>query len=150
MTHSSNCTTRKLIILHYSHQKEAVDFILKRETEQISSDLSLWERNDVDADEPLYENAFLTLVPLLILNSSFCSYQHIFSGAKRPEPAEVRGGIIADEMGLGKSLIILSIIAGSLDRSQDFISVENQKLSCESQMKRASKGTLILAPSSRT
>ena len=36
-----------------SHQKEAIDFISQRETGQLSSDLSLWKYNDVDADEPL-------------------------------------------------------------------------------------------------
>ncbi|KAI0098178.1 SNF2 family N-terminal domain-containing protein [Nemania sp. FL0031] len=110
------------------HQKEAVDFIFQRETEQISSDLSLWKYNDTDADEPFY--------------------QHKFSGAKRPEPAEARGGMIADEMGLGKTLVILSTIAGSFDRSRDFASVENQQLSSQPLKKRASAGTLILAPSS--
>ncbi|KAJ3579073.1 hypothetical protein NPX13_g1492 [Xylaria arbuscula] len=110
------------------HQKEAVDFIFRRETERSSSELSLWKLNDVDADEPFY--------------------QHIFSGAKRPEPAEARGGIIADEMGLGKSLIILSTIAGSVARSQEFVYRENQQLSCEPPKRRASRGTLILAPSS--
>ncbi|KAI6090313.1 SNF2 family N-terminal domain-containing protein [Hypoxylon rubiginosum] len=110
------------------HQKEAVDFIFQRETEQISSDLSLWKYNDMDADEPFY--------------------QHVFSGAKRPERAEARGGIIADEMGLGKSLVILSTIAGSLDRAKDFAAAENQQLSVPPMRKTASSATLILAPSS--
>ncbi|KAI3335700.1 SNF2 family N-terminal domain-containing protein [Ustulina deusta] len=110
------------------HQKEAVDFIFRRETEQISSDLSLWKFNDVDADEPFY--------------------QHVFSGAKRPERAEARGGIIADEMGLGKSLVMLSTIAGSLDRAKDFVAAENRQLSSQPLKKIASGATLILAPSS--
>ncbi|KAI0550333.1 SNF2 family N-terminal domain-containing protein [Xylaria curta] len=110
------------------HQKEAVDFIFRRETDQISSDLSLWKYNNVDADEPFY--------------------QHVFSGAKRLERAEARGGIIADEMGLGKSLVVLSTIAGSLDRARDFVVAENQRLSSQPTKKAASKATLILAPSS--
>ena len=36
-----------------SHQKEAIDFVYRRETEQMGTDLSLWKYNDVDADEPL-------------------------------------------------------------------------------------------------
>ncbi|KAI8630497.1 SNF2 family N-terminal domain-containing protein [Xylariaceae sp. FL1651] len=110
------------------HQKEAVDFIFQREMDQISSDLSLWKYNDVDADEPFY--------------------QHVFSGAKRPEQAEARGGIIADEMGLGKSLVILSTIAGSLDRAENFVVTENQQLSSQPLRKIASRATLVLAPSS--
>ncbi|KAI1121432.1 SNF2 family N-terminal domain-containing protein [Nemania abortiva] len=111
-----------------AHQKEAVDFIFQRETGQLSSDLSLWKYNDMDADEPFY--------------------QHVLSGAKRPERAESRGGIIADEMGLGKSLVILSTIAGSLDRANDFATSESQQVSSHSLGKKASRATLILAPSS--
>ncbi|KAF5549978.1 hypothetical protein FNAPI_7895 [Fusarium napiforme] len=84
----------------FPYQKEAIDFILKRETGDIPSDLSLWKYNSTDADEPFY--------------------QHVFSGAKRPRKEEAEGGILADDMGLGKSLVILSTIAGSLDRANRF------------------------------
>ncbi|KAG5801390.1 hypothetical protein H9Q74_009290 [Fusarium xylarioides] len=84
----------------FPYQKEAIDFILKRETGDIPSDLSLWKYNSTDADEPFY--------------------QHVFSGAKRPRQEEAEGGILADDMGLGKSLVILSTIAGSLDRANAF------------------------------
>jgi hypothetical protein len=83
------------------------------------------------------------------LTGSFCSYQHIFTGAKRPKQEEAEGGIIADEMGLGKSLVILSTIAGSLDRAEKFVTSENQLISSEQQSKAPSRATLILAPSSR-
>ncbi|KAF5558575.1 SNF2-related [Fusarium mexicanum] len=36
-----------------TYQKEAIDFILKRETGDIPSELSLWKYNSTDADEPL-------------------------------------------------------------------------------------------------
>ncbi|KAF5593767.1 DNA repair and recombination RAD5C [Fusarium subglutinans] len=85
----------------YPYQKEAIDFILKRETGDIPSELSLWKYNSTDADEPFY--------------------QHVFSGAKRPNQEEAEGGILADDMGLGKSLVILSTIAGSLDRANAFV-----------------------------
>ena len=38
---------------HLSHQKEAIDFICRRETGELSSELSLWKYNDLDMDEPL-------------------------------------------------------------------------------------------------
>ncbi|KAJ4283694.1 hypothetical protein NW764_001252 [Fusarium oxysporum] len=85
----------------FPYQKEAVDFIFKRETGDVPSELSLWKYNSTDADEPFY--------------------QHVFSGAKRPHQEEAEGGILADEMGLGKSLVILSTIAGSLDRANTFV-----------------------------
>nr|RBQ99283.1 hypothetical protein FVER53263_00105 [Fusarium verticillioides] len=84
----------------FPYQKEAIDFILKRETGDLPSELSLWKYNSIDADEPFY--------------------QHVFSGAKRPNQEEAEGGILADDMGLGKSLVILSTIAGSLDRAKAF------------------------------
>ncbi|RBA12654.1 hypothetical protein FPRO05_04104 [Fusarium proliferatum] len=85
----------------FPYQKEAVDFIFKRETGDVPSELSLWSYNSTDADEPFY--------------------QHVFSGAKRPRQEEAEGGILADDMGLGKSLVILSTIAGSLDRANAFV-----------------------------
>ncbi|KAJ3454414.1 hypothetical protein MRS44_018308 [Fusarium solani] len=109
------------------HQKEAIDFISKRETGTVPSKLSLWKYNDIDADEPFY--------------------QHVFTGAKRPKQEEAEGGIIADEMGLGKSLVILSTIAGSLDRAEKFVASENHG-STQRPAKAASRATLILAPSS--
>src|SRR4051812_23750653 len=83
------------------------------------------------------------------LTSSFRSYQHVFSGAKRPQQDEAQGGIIADEMGLGKSLVILSTAAGSLDRAEVFVPAENQLLPTQPPRKVPSRATLILAPSSR-
>lgn len=77
------------------------------------------------------------------------SYQHVFTGAKRPQQNEATGGIIADEMGLGKSLVILSTISGSFDRAEGFVSAENQLLQVNSGKKIPSKATLVLAPSSR-
>jgi hypothetical protein len=50
--------------------------------------------------------------------SSFYGYQHVFSGARRPQQEEAKSGIIANKMSLGKSLIILSTIVGSLDRAK--------------------------------
>ncbi|RSL69584.1 hypothetical protein CEP53_002167 [Fusarium sp. AF-6] len=110
------------------HQKEAIDFVSGREIGNVPSELSLWKYNDLDADEPFY--------------------QHIFTGARRPKQEEAEGGIIADEMGLGKSLVILSTIAGSLDRAEKFVASENQLASTEQQSKTPSRATLILAPSS--
>ncbi|TPX09018.1 uncharacterized protein E0L32_001721 [Thyridium curvatum] len=98
------------------------------ENGQLESELSLWKYNDVDSDEPFY--------------------QHVLSGAKRPQRVEARGGIIADEMGLGKSLVILSTIAGSLDRAEAFAMAESQQGPSQPRRKQASKATLIISPSS--
>ena len=52
-------------------------------------------------------------------------------------------------MGLGKSLVILSTIAGSLDRAKEFVASENQLLSTGPSRTYPSRATLIIAPSSR-
>ncbi|KAF2994772.1 hypothetical protein E8E14_002949 [Neopestalotiopsis sp. 37M] len=112
----------------FMHQKEAVDFMSRREREHRDSESSLWEYNDMDADEPFY--------------------QHVLSGAKQPEPTETRGGILADEMGLGKSLVIIYAVASSLDRAAAFVAAEDKQRISQPERKRASKATLIIAPSS--
>ncbi|EHK49549.1 hypothetical protein TRIATDRAFT_270730 [Trichoderma atroviride IMI 206040] len=110
------------------HQKEAIDFIFRRETGQVLPERSLWKYNDTDAEEPFY--------------------QHVFTGAKRPERIEAKGGIIADEMGLGKSLIILSTVASSHDRASSFVAAESQPVTPQPPRKPPSKATLIITPSS--
>lgn len=74
---------------------------------------------------------------------TFPSYQHVFSGAKRPHQEEAEGGILADDMGLGKSLVILSTIAGSLDRADEFVALHQGRGTT------ASGATLIVVSSAR-
>lgn len=109
------------------HQIEAIDFISQRETGNLDSKLSLWKYNDVDQDEPFY--------------------QHVFTGAKRRNRMETKGGIIADEMGLGKTLVVLSTIAGTFDRAKKFVA-ENQPEEGQTLRKIPSQATLVIAPSS--
>jgi hypothetical protein len=49
---------------------------------------------------------------------------------------------VADEMGLGKSLVILSVIAGSLDEARRFGAQKTPQ-----QTRTPSKATLIIVPS---
>ncbi|KAJ6016750.1 hypothetical protein N7451_000129 [Penicillium sp. IBT 35674x] len=103
------------------HQKEAIDFISQHE--KGGSDLEgLWKYNDTDEDEPFY--------------------QHVLNGERRREPDHAKGGIVADEMGLGKSLVILSVIAGSLDEARRFGAQKTPQ-----QIRTPSKATLIIVPS---
>ncbi|KAF2102280.1 hypothetical protein NA57DRAFT_35076, partial [Rhizodiscina lignyota] len=110
------------------HQKEALDFVTQRETGNLPSELSLWKRNEIDADEPFF--------------------QHVFTGAKRPQQDEAPSGIIADEMGLGKSLVIISTISGSLDRAKEFVTTEDQQPWKDQKKMTRSGATLVIAPSS--
>ena len=72
----------------------------------------------------------------------------MFSGAKRSQPDEAKGGILADDMGLGKTLVTLATIAGSLDRADNFVLTESKELGSSQQPRAPSKATLIVAPSS--
>jgi SNF2 family DNA or RNA helicase len=76
------------------------------------------------------------------------SYQHVFSGAKRSQPDEAKGGILADDMGLGKTLVTLATIAGSIDRAENFVLTESKESGSSQQPSVPSKATLIVAPSS--
>lgn len=71
------------------------------------------------------------------------------TGAKRPQRDEAKGGIIADDMGLGKTLVVLSAIAGSLNKAAEFVSNYAGDLSTLSGVQHATRATLILAPSTR-
>jgi hypothetical protein len=77
------------------------------------------------------------------------SFRHALTGTKRPKRDEAKGGIIADDMGLGKTLVVLSAIASSLNVATEFVSNHAGDLSNLSGIQRATKATLILAPSTR-
>lgn len=79
--------------------------------------------------------------------TTFRRYQHRIMGTERPEPREIRGGLIADEMGLGKTMIMLANVLGSLKRAQVFVSPESQHPG-PSSGRRRSKATLVVVPSS--
>jgi hypothetical protein len=52
-------------------------------------------------------------------------------------------------MGLGKSLVVIFTIAASLDQAAAFVAAENKQRLSQPERNRASKATLIIAPSSR-
>ena len=75
------------------------------------------------------------------------SYQHLISGVKSRTLDDAKGGILADDMGLGKSLVMISTIAGSLERAHTFSTSEKNSLVPGNRPVVASKATLIIAPS---
>lgn len=87
-----------------------------------------------------------------ILIGNFSSYQHVLNGERKSQPDHARGGILADEMGLGKTLVILSVIAGTLDQAKEFegSDIDEYQLQIQPQPKLNSQATLILVPSTRT
>lgn len=75
------------------------------------------------------------------------SYQHLISGIKSRTLDDAKGGILADDMGLGKSLVMISTIAGSLERAHTFSVSEKNAPASGNRPIVASKATLIIAPS---
>ncbi len=71
------------------------------------------------------------------------------TGATRPQRDEAKGGIIADDMGLGKTLVVISAVAGSLNKATDFVSNHGREISTSSNVLPATRATLIIAPSTR-
>ncbi|EUC34822.1 hypothetical protein COCCADRAFT_92479 [Bipolaris zeicola 26-R-13] len=83
-----------------NYQREAVDFMTRRETRDLPPSLSLWK-------------------PHSLPGGPFC-YKHVITGAKSSEMEDALGGIFADEMGLGKTLTTLAVIVGSLERALNY------------------------------
>ncbi|KAK6855357.1 hypothetical protein PG995_008889 [Apiospora arundinis] len=109
------------------HQKEAIDFILRRESRRLGHELNLWDEHETDSGEVIY--------------------QHIITGTRRAKALEAQGGILADEMGLGKTVVALAVIASTLRGAAEFMREPDNSFNGAHGKKR-SKATLVIAPSS--
>ncbi|PSN69483.1 hypothetical protein BS50DRAFT_550345 [Corynespora cassiicola Philippines] len=110
-----------------THQRQALDFIARRESHHMPESFSLFN-SKVDARNRDY-------------------YEHIVTGYKQPKrPTEDFGGIIADEMGLGKTLTMISAICMTMDRAQQFTGLDARFNSRTGIMKRL-RATLVICPS---
>ncbi|KAK4220844.1 SNF2 family N-terminal domain-containing protein [Podospora fimiseda] len=76
-----------------AHQREALDFIIARETGNQSKFCNLWSLTSYDMDQKVY--------------------QHKITSSKSPHPGDIPGGILADEMGLCKTLSMISAIVAT-------------------------------------
>ncbi|RSL69376.1 hypothetical protein CEP53_002228 [Fusarium sp. AF-6] len=96
--------TRELL----DHQKEALGFMLERESGRIANRYRLW--SDIIHDDGTVE------------------YQHKITRKRQyREPDEKGGGILADEMGMGKSLSILALVMKTLDQGQEWAKEKNEE-----------------------
>ncbi|KAH9437555.1 hypothetical protein MCOR02_001211 [Pyricularia oryzae] len=111
----------RIISKLFSHQNEAVGWILQREEHTLGqNDSKLWEMS--------------------ILPSGELCYQHAITGAKSRNAKDFKGGILADDMGLGKTFTTLAAIVSTLDRASEF--AVRSKTSAI-----ASRATLVVVPS---
>ncbi|KAI1749839.1 hypothetical protein F4782DRAFT_511716 [Xylaria castorea] len=81
------------------HQKEAVDFLLYRESTEKQAKI-LWKPENLNSERPIY--------------------RHIITGSTGPKPNDILGGILGDGMGLGKTLSMIACIVYSLAYAGEF------------------------------
>lgn len=111
----------RIISKLFSHQNEAVGWILQREEHTPGqNDSKLWEMS--------------------ILPSGELCYQHAITGAKSKNAKDFKGGILADDMGLGKTFTTLAAIVSTLDRASEFAARSKTPAI-------ASRATLVVVPS---
>ncbi|PGH01880.1 hypothetical protein AJ80_08952 [Polytolypa hystricis UAMH7299] len=111
-----------------SHQREAVDFVICRETVQYTKSKRLWRLEGSNSRRPVYK--------------------HIITGSRSPEPADMLGGILADGMGLGKTLTMIASIVATISRVEE-PSMEKLHLNDkEANMSLTpTRSTLVIVPS---
>ncbi|KAJ3536179.1 hypothetical protein NM208_g5824 [Fusarium decemcellulare] len=112
----------RIISFLFSHQQDAVNFMIRRETMMLEPGEGLWERQSLHSGE-IY-------------------YQHRITGAKRKSAEEFSGGILADDMGLGKTLSTLAVIVTSMDRARTF----SFNQSDQGKPTTRSKATIVIVP----
>ncbi|KAH7204550.1 P-loop containing nucleoside triphosphate hydrolase protein [Fusarium oxysporum] len=121
MVEGGDRVTRQLL----RHQKEALGFMLERESGNINEKYRLWE-------EIKHENGKV-------------QYRHrITKRRKDVRPEERGGGILADDMGMGKSLSILALIMKTLDNGQEWAEERNAEHKSRRSLK-FSRSTLVVA-----
>ncbi|CAI6242193.1 unnamed protein product [Periconia digitata] len=110
------------------HQKEALDFMTRRELGSLPSSMSFWRSHSSENKASFYEN--------------------VITHTRNNVPEEPLGGILADDMGLGKTLTSLAVIVGSLDRALDFARERTGEPIDTWHKTVPSKATLVVVPSS--
>ncbi|KAI8648852.1 hypothetical protein NCS56_01501200 [Fusarium sp. Ph1] len=112
--------TRELL----DHQKEALGFMLERESSHIDENYLLW-REIRRADGAV-------------------EYMHRITRKKKSQrPDEKGGGILADDMGMGKSLSTLALVMRTLDDGQKWANEKNEDHEDRKSVK-FSRSTLIV------
>lgn len=108
----------------YPHQKQALAFLLDREKLRTIDAVLNKKMNKHANGEGEQEDELISLWrPRKDLYGRFIGWQHVVTeveiGSDRPPP-QCRGAILADDMGLGKTLVIIALIAGTLEEAKAF------------------------------
>ncbi|RBQ71553.1 hypothetical protein FVER14953_03172 [Fusarium verticillioides] len=106
------------------HQKEALGFMLERESGQINEKYRLWEE--------------------IKHGDGKVQYRHRITKIRKDmRPEEKGGGILADDMGMGKSLSILALIMKTLDNGKEWAEERNAEHKNRRSLK-FSRSTLVV------
>ncbi|KAI0100544.1 hypothetical protein GGR51DRAFT_351483 [Nemania sp. FL0031] len=108
------------------HQKEAVDFLINRESTEKQGKL-LWKPEMSLSDAP--------------------RYKHIITGSTSPSPHDMLGGILGDGMGLGKTLSMIACIVSSPAQPHAFVNTLIKEGSQAATSPYPVGSTLIIVPS---
>ncbi|KAF5633623.1 helicase-like transcription factor [Fusarium sp. NRRL 52700] len=120
MVEGGDRVTRQLL----RHQKEALGFMLERESGHINEKYRLWEKIEHGDGK--------------------VQYRHRITKRRRDiRPEEKGGGILADDMGMGKSLSILALIMKTLDNGKDWAEEKNEEHKSRKSLK-FSRSTLVV------
>ncbi|KAI1769275.1 SNF2 family N-terminal domain-containing protein [Hypoxylon sp. FL1150] len=110
-----------------SHQKEGVDFILRRERPTPSNPRTLWKLSGLGQVDH--------------------TYRHLITGLSSHKPDDAPGGLLADAMGVGKTLTMIASIASSLENAGLFAHSEGMGTFPDTNRRHPINSTLILVPS---
>ncbi|KAK3988673.1 SNF2 family N-terminal domain-containing protein [Cladorrhinum sp. PSN332] len=106
-----------------AHQREALDFIIGRESGDQSKFCSLWSPTSSHLDQQVY--------------------QHTITGSTSPRPDDIPGGILADEMGLCKTLSMISAIVTTQEQAK----ISHSSAKPNGPTTSVSASTLVIVPS---
>jgi SWI/SNF-related matrix-associated actin-dependent regulator of chromatin subfamily A3 len=105
------------------HQKQALEFMVQRETGKYPEDFRLWQH---------------------MIEAHRSGYRHAITGTWATSPEEEHGyGILADDMGMGKTLSTLCLIAERLEQAR--VWCDTQRL--YEGIPKTSQATLVVLPS---
>ncbi|KAI0894696.1 SNF2 family N-terminal domain-containing protein [Annulohypoxylon nitens] len=113
------------VLLH--HQKEGVDFILRREGIYGSNPRSLWKNNSPGQDCQIFH--------------------HVITKSTSDKPYDTLGGILADAMGVGKTLTMIASIASSQKEEKYNVQPADSEEHSMTWKPSHKNSTLILVPS---
>ncbi|KAI0971966.1 hypothetical protein F4678DRAFT_478970 [Xylaria arbuscula] len=108
-----------------SHQKEAVGFLMYRESIQKQTK-TLWKSEGSSSGKPIY--------------------RHIITGSTSSEPDDIRGGLLGDGMGLGKTLSMIACIVSSLGYAESSQCYSTEKDPQRAMFPAPVSSTLVIVP----